>query len=39
MIFGFIRKVFSHAGFTEVDVTNVTVLRGNRGLTEVTVAL
>ena len=36
VIFGFIREMFPHTGFTKMYVTNVTVLRGDRGLTEVT---
>ena len=36
MIFGFISAMFPHTGFTKVYVTNVTVLKGGRGLTEVT---
>ena len=35
-IFGVIREMFPHTGFTKMYVTNFTVLRGDRGLTEVT---
>ena len=36
VIFGVIREMFPHTGFTKMYVTNFTVLRGDRGLTEVT---
>ena len=36
VFFGLIREMFPHTGFTKMYVTNVTVLRGDRGLTEVT---
>ena len=36
VIFGLIRAMFLNTDFTEMYVTNVTVLRGDRGLTEVT---
>ena len=36
VIFGFISKMVPHTGITQMYVTNVTVLRGDRGLTEVT---
>ena len=36
VIFGFIREMFPHTGFTQRYVTKFTVLRGDRGLTEVT---
>ena len=36
VIFGVIREMFPHTGFTKVDVTNVAAHRGDGCLTEVT---
>ena len=36
VFFGFIREMFPHTVFTKMYMTNITVIRGDRGLTEVT---
>ena len=36
VIFGFIREMFANTCFTQMFVTNVTVLSGDRGLTDIT---
>ena len=36
MLFGSVREIFPYTGYTQVDVTNVAVHRGDGGFTEVT---